>query len=234
MNPLMSSTTMLQRAQGVVRRHCRPQRRLGEPGWRYLAPVEGCLHGFSLAEGDFGLDLQLYLVCCRLAFELAANVVLLERALELRQRHAFDKRGAVGRNLAHRAGVAPRPGSLLSFRILMRTSLAPSRWPPVVGPQSLAPSLLPPSLSSQVLCTLQLTPPASGLVGAQAGEGANAHGCLAWRSCVCGPAGPDRLPLCQVPSLPPFFACKARANRPGPSPRRWAPLLEVALLNTIF
>src|SRR5262245_2305947 len=121
-------------ARGVVRRHCTPQRRLGEPGWRYLAPVEGCLHGFSLADGDFGLDLQRYLVCCRLACELAANVVLLERALELRQRHAFDKRGAVERNLAPRAGVAPRPGSLLSFRILVRTSLAPS-----LGPQSLAP-----------------------------------------------------------------------------------------------
>ena len=161
----MSSTTMLQRAQGVVRRHCRPQRRLGEPGWRYLAPVEGCLHGFSLAEGDFGLDLQLYLVCCRLAFELAANVVLLERALELRQRHAFDKRGAVGRNLAHRAGVAPRPGSLLSFRILMRTSLAPSRWPPVVGTKSFASKSLVPS----------------PLHAAADAAGVRACGCASWR-----------------------------------------------------
>src|SRR5215475_3473700 len=112
-------------------RRCPPPldttRRLGEPGWRHLAPVEGCLHGFSLAEGDFGLDLQLYLVCCRLAFALAANVVLLERALELPQRHAFDERGAVERNLAHRAGVAPRPGSLLSFRIFfLRIFLASS------------------------------------------------------------------------------------------------------------
>jgi len=42
------------------------QRRLGDLGCLYLAPVEAGLHGFSLA---FGLDLQLYLVCCRLAFE---------------------------------------------------------------------------------------------------------------------------------------------------------------------
>ena len=42
------------------------QRRLGDLGCLYLAPVQAGLHGFSLA---FGLDLQLYIVCCHLAFE---------------------------------------------------------------------------------------------------------------------------------------------------------------------
>jgi hypothetical protein len=80
MNSLMSSTTRRNTPQGlsaVVADHNAVLASLGF----YLAPVEAGLHGFSLPQGgDFGLNLQLWLACCRLGFELAANVVLLEGA----------------------------------------------------------------------------------------------------------------------------------------------------------
>src|SRR3954468_4447827 len=79
----------LQHAEGIVRSRRRPQRRLGQLRRFYLAPVQARIHGLSLLERDFGLDLQLDLVLLRLPLQLAADVVLVELRLEVGQGHAL-------------------------------------------------------------------------------------------------------------------------------------------------
>jgi len=75
MNPLMSSTTTLCNAPKEWSAEPADHHAAFERACFYLAPVEAGLHGFSLLQGDVGLDLQLYLEAFRLALELAAVFV---------------------------------------------------------------------------------------------------------------------------------------------------------------
>jgi hypothetical protein len=94
-NASMSSTTLCNTARGVVRRRRRPQRRLERVWCFYLAPVEAPLHAFSLADGDFGLDLHLYhsgrRLPCRLPLAASAQQTscFLELASHCPQAHAL-------------------------------------------------------------------------------------------------------------------------------------------------
>ena len=245
------------------------QRRLGDPGCLYLAPVEAGLHGFSLAEGDFGLDLHLYLLCCRQAFERTWRV------LELRsscggglEPFVFVAQQAMARR--RDCKVAPQGdghlefGKGLYFRLQPPGRVAPPRgrtWVCHVVPGRCALGLARieggPATPAAFFLNAELrqpgaraSPPAAiGLALPSLLAATTFFACKAW---VAGPglqglggrawvAGPGLQGLgCRAwvaRSGLQGVGCKAWVARPGPTasavPRRWAPLLEVVLLNTI-
>ena len=260
------------------------QRRLGDLGCLYLAPVQAGLHGFSLA---FGLDLQLYIVCCHLAFERMWCVLELGSSCggDLNPSCLWPSKGACvgcpGSQPSIRAihpwaararpsngpqkGLHGRSPRRRALRVRER-ALFPCFTSPRLHPRGFIPWLHPVASSPWPSSPGFIPPPSAPWPRAAAAVGRGfAALCLAGAPCLAriegGPATPAAFFLnaelrrpgarasppaaigwpCHASALPPVFSLtRPRLQGPGCKgctagavPRRWAPLLEVVLLNTI-